>query len=314
MSSGSDDVETHNDTPPATPHPGEVVLRGRNVHVVYRTNLDSRRGLRRRLRQGLRAGAPRYRNVHAVRGVDIELHRGEAVGLVGSNGSGKSSLLTGLAGLIELHDGHVEAVSRPSLLGVGAALNRRLSGRRNIEIGCMALGLSKVEVDERMEDIIEFTGLGDSIDLPMDTYSSGMRARLVFTIATELEPEILFIDEALAVGDRTFRGRATERIQEMADEASSIVVVSHNLAEIARMCTRVIWLDQGQMVMDGEAEPVLDAYRAAFPDDERRDTKKAKRKARRLERGKDKQRAQRRAAHQAHDADESSVTPADPLP
>lgn len=302
------------DIPAPVGESGEVVLRGTNVHVVYRTNLDSRRGIRRRLRQGLRGGAPRYRDVHAVRGVDIELHRGEAVGLVGSNGSGKSTLLTGLAGLIELQDGHVEAVSRPSLLGVGAALNRRLSGRRNIEIGCMALGLSKAEVDDRMDDIIEFTGLGDSIDLPMNTYSSGMRARLVFTIATELEPEILFIDEALAVGDRMFRRRATERIQEMTAEASSIVVVSHNLAEITRMCTRVIWLDQGQMVMDGETEEVLDAYRAAFPDDERRDTRKAKRRARRLERGKDKQRAQRRAVHEADDTDEPSVTPADPLP
>lgn len=297
--------------------PGPVVLRGENVHVTYRTHLDSRLALRRRLRQGLRSGAPRYRDVHAVRGVDIELHRGEAVGLVGSNGSGKSSLLTGLAGLIELDQGRIEAVSRPSLLGVGAALNRRLSGRRNIEIGCMALGLSKAEVDERMDDIIDFTGLGGSIDLPMNTYSSGMRARLVFTIATELEPEILFIDEALAVGDRTFRGRATERIHEMASEASSIVVVSHNLAEISRMCTRVIWMDQGSVVMDGETETVLDAYKAAFPDDERRDTKAAKRRQRRLDRGKDKRRAQRRAVAEADDDDEldgSPVTPADPLP
>lgn len=293
---------------------GPVVLRGENVHVTYRTNLDSRLGLRRRIRQGFRGGASRYRDVHAVRGVDIELHQGEAVGLVGSNGCGKSSLLTGLAGLIELDQGHVEAVSRPSLLGVGAALNRRLSGRRNIEIGCMALGLSKAEVDERMDDIIEFTGLAASIDLPMDTYSSGMRARLVFTIATELEPEILFIDEALAVGDRTFRRRATDRIQEMTEEASSIVVVSHNLAEITRMCTRVIWMDQGRVVMDGETEPVLEAYRAAFPDDEQRDAKAAGRRQRRLERGKDKRRARRRAAHGADDADESSVAPADPLP
>lgn len=299
--------------PDASPE-RNVLLRATDVHITYRTFLDGRQRLRQKLRQGIRGGESRFRDVKAVRGVDLELYQGQAVGLVGSNGSGKSSLLTGLAGLIELDRGLIEATNRPSLLGVGAALNPRLSGRRNIEIGCMALGLSKDEVDDRMEEIIEFTGLGDSIDLPMNTYSSGMRARLVFTIATELEPEILFIDEALAVGDRTFRRRATERIQDMADEASSIVVVSHNLAEITRMCTRVIWLDQGKVVMDGETEEVLDAYRAAFPDDERRDTKKAKRKARRLERGKDKERAQRRAAHEADDADESSVTPADPLP
>lgn len=296
---------------------GPVLLRGQNVHITYRTNLDRRQGLANRLRQGLRPSQSRYRYVNAVRGVDIELHRGEAVGLVGSNGSGKSTLLTGLAGLIELDQGHVEAVSRPSLLGVGAALNPRLSGRRNIEIGCMALGLPKADVDERMDDIIDFTGLADSIDLPMNTYSSGMRARLVFAIATELEPEILFIDEALAVGDRTFRGRATRRIEEMASEASCIVVVSHSLGEISRMCSRVIWMDQGSVVMDGDTETVLEAYQNAFPEDEARDVKAAKRRARRLERGKDKRRNQRRAAldTEADDAtDESSVAPADPLP
>ncbi len=294
---------------------GPVVLRGENIHLTYRTPLDRRQGLRTRLRQGVRSSAPRFRNVHAVRGVDIELYRGEAVGLVGSNGSGKSTLLTGLAGLIELEQGHIEAVSRPSLLGVGAALNPRLSGRRNIEIGCMALGLSKAEVDERMEDVIEFTGLVASIDLPMNTYSSGMRARLIFAIATELEPEILFIDEALAVGDRTFRQRANRRIEEMVGEASSIVVVSHNLGEISRMCTRVIWLDQGKMVMDGDTETVLEAYQGAFPEDEARDTRAAQRKQRRLERGKDKRRAQRRAAHEVDEQPDGSQTaPADPLP
>ncbi len=284
-------------TPDGGHQPREVLLRGTDVHVTYRTNLDSRQGLRTRVRRGFRSGAPRYRDVHAVRGVDIELYRGEAVGLIGSNGSGKSSLLTGLAGLIELDRGHVEAVSRPSLLGVGAALNPRVSGRRNIQIGCMALGLSKAEVAERMDDIVDFTGLEEAIDLPMNTYSSGMRARLVFTIATELDPDILFIDEALAVGDRTFRGRATQRIQDMAAEAASIVVVSHNLAEIQKMCTRVLWLDQGKTVADGPTEEIIEAYRNAFPEDEAQDARKARRRQRKLERGKDKRRARRMAAH-----------------
>ena len=294
---------------------GPVLLRGENVHITYRTSLDRNQGLAARVRQGFRSAGPRYRDVKAVRGVDIELYAGEAVGLVGSNGSGKSTLLTGLAGLIELDQGTVEATSRPSLLGVGAALNPRLSGRRNIEIGCMALGLSKAEVADRMDDIIDFTGLAESIDLPMNTYSSGMRARLVFAIATELEPEILFIDEALAVGDRTFRGRATQRIQDMASEASCIVVVSHNLAEITRMCTRTIWMDQGSMVMDGDTKAVLEAYQNAFPDDEARDTKAARRKQRRLERGKDKRRAQRRAVYETDEhPDGPTVTSGDGLP
>ena len=297
------------DPTPTTDHqPREVLLRGTDVHVTYRTNLDSRQGLRKRLRRGIRAGAPRYQDVHAVRGVDIELYRGQAVGLIGSNGSGKSSLLTGLAGLIELEQGHVEAVSRPSLLGVGAALNPRLSGRRNIEIGCMALGLSRSEVAERMDDIVDFTGLEHAIDLPMNTYSSGMRARLVFTIATELEPDILFIDEALAVGDRTFRGRATQRIQDMAADAASIVVVSHNLSEIEKMCTRVVWLDKGKMLADGPAAEIIADYREAFPEDEARDARKARRRQRTIERGKDKRRARRMAAH----AESDDTTSAEP--
>lgn len=203
-----------------------VTLTAHDVHVVYRTYLDGRPMLRRRLRGGPDAQA-RYRDVHAVRGVDLTLTEGECLGLVGSNGSGKSSLLTGLAGLIELEAGEVMATSRPALLGVGAALNRRLSGRRNVEIGCLALGLSRDDIDARMESIIDFSGLAESIDMPMRTYSSGMRARLAFTIATELSPEILLIDEALAVGDRSFKRRAAERLEELRAQAGSIVVVSH---------------------------------------------------------------------------------------
>ncbi len=240
----------------------EVTLVARNVHVVYRAYLDGRPMLRRRLRGGS-AAQSRHRDVHAVRGVDLTLTEGESLGLVGSNGSGKSSLLTGLAGLIELQDGEVLASSRPALLGVGAALNRRLSGRRNIEIGCLALGLSKEAIDERMSSIIEFSGLEDSIDMPMKTYSSGMRARLAFTIATEFSPEILLIDEALSVGDRRFKRRAAQRLEQIRGGAGSIVVVSHNLSEIARMCTRVAWMDQGRLRLVGETEEVLTAYREA---------------------------------------------------
>lgn len=278
-----------------------VLLRATDVHVVYRTYADGRRSLRRLARQGLAGTASKYRDVHAVKGVDLTLYRGETLGLIGSNGSGKSSLLTGLAGLIELDQGHVEAVSRPSLLGVGAALNRRLSGRRNIEIGCLALGLSKAEVAERMPEIIEFTGLEESIDLPMNTYSSGMRARLVFTIATELEPEILFVDEALAVGDRQFKRRAQDRLADMASDAASIVIVSHNLREIERQCGRVVWLDQGVLKMDGDPDEVIEAYSDSFPDDEERFSKKAKRREKRLAKGRDRRRARRLAAHAVDD-------------
>ncbi len=261
-----------------------VTLTAHDVHVVYRTYLDGRPMLRRRLRGGPDAQA-RYRDVHAVRGVDLTLTEGECLGLVGSNGSGKSSLLTGLAGLIELEAGEVMATSRPALLGVGAALNRRLSGRRNVEIGCLALGLSRDDIDARMESIIDFSGLAESIDMPMRTYSSGMRARLAFTIATELSPEILLIDEALAVGDRSFKRRAAERLEELRAQAGSIVVVSHNLGEIADMSTRVAWMDEGRLRLVGDPDEVLDAYKEANDYVPGAPTRKAREKQARRARG-----------------------------
>lgn len=261
-----------------------VTLVAHDVHVVYRTYLDGRPMLRRRLRGGPDAQA-RYRDVHAVRGVDLTLTEGECLGLVGSNGSGKSSLLTGLAGLIELEAGEVMATSRPALLGVGAALNRRLSGRRNVEIGCLALGLSRDDIDARMESIIDFSGLAESIDMPMRTYSSGMRARLAFTIATELSPEILLIDEALAVGDRSFKRRAAERLEELRAQAGSIVVVSHNLGEIADMSTRVAWMDEGRLRLVGDPDEVLDAYKEANDYVPGAPTRKARKKQARRARG-----------------------------
>lgn len=237
-----------------------------DVHITYRTYLDQRLGLADRLRQGFRRSAPRYRDVHAVRGVSLTLHRGESLGIVGSNGSGKSTLLTGIAGLIDLDQGEILAAGRPQLLGVGAVLNRKLSGRRNIEMGCLALGIGSDRIDETVEEICAFTGLEDSIDLPLRTYSSGMRARLAFAVATAAKPEILLIDEALAVGDRHFRAKASERLDEICASAGAVIVVSHNQSEISLMCSRVIWLEKGRVVADGPTDEVLELYSEANSD------------------------------------------------
>ena len=236
-------------------------LVARDVQVTYRTRTDRSAPLIDRIRRF----GPKIEEVHAVRGVSLTLHEGESIGVIGSNGSGKTTLVSALSGLLDLTGGEVLAVSRPALLGVGAALNRQLSGRRNIVLGLLSLGLSRAEIRDRMSAIVQFSGLGDAIDRPMRTYSSGMKARLAFTVATEVTPEILIIDEALAVGDRRFRGRAVQRIEEIRSGAGSIIVISHNLAEVAAMCTRVIWLDAGEIVADGDAEEVIDMYLAANP-------------------------------------------------
>jgi teichoic acid transport system ATP-binding protein len=169
-------------------------------------------------------------------------------------------LLAGIAGLLPVTRGTIYARTRPTLLGVAAALQPALSGRRNIYLGGLALGLARRDIEAREKEIIAFSGLEDFIDLPMRTYSSGMRARLQFSIATAVAPDVLLIDEALAVGDRQFKRRSAKRIDEIRANAGTIFLVSHNLTEIRNSCTRGIWLDHGQMIMDGPVDEVVDAY------------------------------------------------------
>jgi teichoic acid transport system ATP-binding protein len=229
-----------------------------DVSVTYTVFQEARVGLQQIVSRGFRGRA--RRQIRAVRRVSLTVHKGEAIGIVGGNGAGKSTLLRAIAGLLPVSKGAVYARSRPTLLGVGAALQPALSGRRNIQLGGLALGLTRQQVAERLDETIEFAGLRDFIDLPMRTYSSGMRSRLHFSIATAVAPEILLIDEALAVGDRQFKRRSAQRLDEIRENAGTIFLVSHNLGEIRRTCSRSIWLDHGQMVMDGGTDDVIDAY------------------------------------------------------
>jgi len=201
--------------------------------------------------------------VTSLQGVSVELRRGDALGLVGMNGAGKSTLVRTMAGLQPASSGRVWVRSQPRLLGVNSAMRARLSGRQNIELGCVALGYSREEARVFEEGIIEFSGLDGVIDRPIQSYSSGMRARLGFSIATVESPEILLLDEALAVGDANFKQKSLAKLEKLKRRAGAIVMVSHSLGEIRRVCDRVIWLDDGHIVADGDPEEVLDAYRAA---------------------------------------------------
>jgi teichoic acid transport system ATP-binding protein len=232
-----------------------VAIRCTDVHVRY--SIRSGRPL---LRDLLRGNRPAVTTVDAVRGVTLEVAVGECVGIVGPNGSGKTTLLQAMTGVLPLSSGALRVRSLPTFLGVKAALRPRMTGRANIRIGLLAQGLRRYEVEARLDDVIQFTDLGPSIDLPMETYSSGMRARLHFAIATALTPEILLVDEALAVGDRAFREKSARRLEEHRSAAGTVLLVSHNLTEIRRSCERVIWLDQGRMVLDGPTDEVLGAY------------------------------------------------------
>jgi len=236
-------------------------IRLENVHVTYRVYEQRHVRLKEIVSQGF---TPRkYRSIHAVRGVSLDVRAGEVVGVIGSNGAGKSTLLRAISGLLPVSKGAVYARCQPAFLGVGAALKPALSGRHNVYIGGLALGLSMKDIQERFDDIVRFAGLRRFIDMPMKTYSSGMRARLHFAIATAVTPEILLIDEALAVGDRKFRKRSARRVEEIRQEAGTVLLVSHGLDEIVRSCTRAVWLERGRMLMDGPPDAVVDAYTKA---------------------------------------------------
>lgn len=241
----------------------DVTVLLNDVHVTYRVHGDNRPKLRELLlRKGTAAAEGNVRSIRAVRGVTLAARQGEAVGLIGMNGSGKSTLLRAVAGLLPPTSGEVLATSQPVLLGVGAALQSNMSGRRNILLGGLALGLSRDEIEARTDDIVQFAGLEEFIDLPLKTYSSGMRARLLFSISTAVRPEILLIDEALAVGDEIFRQRSEARIREMLVDAGTIFVVSHSFASIEDICNRVIWLDRGEVQADGDPDEVIKKYKA----------------------------------------------------
>jgi teichoic acid transport system ATP-binding protein len=250
--------DTSSDGPPET----TIVVD--DAHVSYRLLEDRKQGLRHVVANRLKSRPTS--SVHAVRGVSLTAHRGEAIGIIGSNGSGKSTLMRALAGVLPVTSGAVYARSQPMLLGVGSVLKPNLSGRRNILLGCLALGLRRAEIDHLMDDIVAFSGLGAAIDRPLRTYSSGMRARLQFSISTSVEPEILLVDEALAVGDREFKGRSYARIERLREQAGTVFIVSHSLSEIRRVCTRTIWLADGRVVLDDDPRTVIRAYKAALPD------------------------------------------------
>jgi teichoic acid transport system ATP-binding protein len=247
---------------PASPAEPTVIVD--DVHLVYKITGKSARGgapatFRRMV---LREAAPGMRKVHAVRGVSFTARRGEAVGLIGPNGSGKSTLLRAIAGLMPPASGAIYTQGQPSLLGISAAMMADMTGERNVVLGCLALGMRKDEVAARYDEICEFAGIGNFISLPMNTYSSGMGARLRFAIAATKSHDILLIDEALSTGDAQFRRRSEARIRELREEAGTVFLVSHGLGVVRQTCDRVIWLEQGKIVIDGEANAVVDAYEA----------------------------------------------------
>lgn len=222
------------------------------------TKGKGRKSLKQRIK-GISGVSEQY--VEALKPLSLVVRTGESVGVIGTNGSGKSTLMKLLTGHLPPTQGTIYATSTPILLGVNAALVRQISGYDNITLGCLAMGMTRQQVEEKRDSVIEVSGLEDrALRLPMKAYSSGMASRLQFAIATSMDPEILIVDEALNTGDAQFRERTATRIDELRGQAGSVFLVSHSLPTIREMTNRCIWIQQGELVMDGDPADVTKAY------------------------------------------------------
>jgi len=237
-----------------------TTIRVEDVSVTYRASFERQPTFKSTLR---RLGR-RERIVHeieAVKQVSFEVQHGTVLGVVGANGAGKSTLVRTIAGILPPTSGRVEVFGRVStLLALGVGFNKDLTGRDNVRLGGLAAGLDRAHLEAKYDDIVRFAELGDFMDLPMRTYSSGMYGRLGFAVAVHMDPDILLIDEALSVGDARFRRKSANKMRELVEHARTIVLVSHALGTVRELCDQAIWLDHGVLRMWDEPDAVIDAY------------------------------------------------------
>lgn len=206
-------------------------------------------------------GGPRHREFWAVRNVYLDVPHGSTVGIIGENGAGKSTLLKLLTGISTPTTGEVRVQGRvASLLELGAGFHPEFSGRENVFLNCSILGMSDAEIRERFDAIVDFSELGEFIERPVKTYSSGMYVRLGFAVASSVDPDILLIDEALSVGDEHFKGKCINRLNEFREQGKTTVFVSHDMGAVKSMCQQVVLMDHGEILEQGSAEAVADEY------------------------------------------------------
>jgi ABC-type polysaccharide/polyol phosphate transport system ATPase subunit len=232
-----------------------------NVSKIFYHHRNSKRLLRQYVTGLFRRREADDNIFYALRNVSFEVAKGESVGIVGSNGAGKSTLLSVITGLAHPDEGSVQVNGRiAALLELGSGFHHDLTGRENIRMNASLLGFTKKETEDLFDSIVEFSGVGEFIDEPLRTYSRGMVLRLAFSVAVNVNPDVLLVDEILAVGDQSFQSKCLERIRMLRDAGKTLLCVSHATSLLTQFCDRAIWLDHGQVVMQGEIHEVLEAY------------------------------------------------------
>jgi lipopolysaccharide transport system ATP-binding protein len=254
--------EAHENVP-VTPNTVNCAIELNNVTVQYPIGPYVRGSIKASLFKlfGHRDASPPPTYVEAVRGLSMTIDHGERVGIIGRNGSGKSTLLRTLAGIYPIKAGTARVLGRiGTLLDIGLGFETESTGRENIYYRGMAMGLSRGKLAKVEQEIIDFAGLGQFIDLPMRTYSAGMYVRLGFAISTQIDPDVLLIDEIFGAGDAAFAAKAEKRMMNIVKHAGIVVLVTHDLRLVERLCTRVIWLEQGVVRRDGPASVVVPQF------------------------------------------------------
>lgn len=242
--------------------PSDLAIRIEDLSLRYKVNVESRVTLKNAVMRAGRREKRRMRTIEAIKHLTLDIPHGSVVGVVGANGAGKSTLMRSIAGILPPTEGRIIVNGKVStLLALGVGFNGTLSGRDNVILGGLAAGLDREVLESKFEAIAAFADLPDGfIDMPMRTYSAGMYGRLAFSVAVNMTPDILLIDEALATGDAAFKEKSFDKMRQLCDEARTIVIVSHALGILNELCTSAMWLDKGKMLAYGEAQKVTDQY------------------------------------------------------
>ena len=233
----------------------EYAVEVNDLHVGYRIT-------KRLSIKNLMKGREKPKTFEALKGVSFSGKKGAIVGVIGKNGSGKSTLLRTMAGIFAPDMGTIDLKGQTvSLLSIGVGFQNEMSGRENIILSGMLLGFSEQEMRERMDSIIEFAELGEFIDMPVRTYSSGMHSKLAFSITASLETDLILIDEVLSVGDAKFKKKSYRKMKELiSNKDRTVMIVSHSLGSVQKLCDSLLWLNDGQVMMQGDAKEVIKHY------------------------------------------------------